>query len=497
MRLLLTHEGYAARTAGRAEEALELLDTFHPELILADVSLPGIDGLELARRIKNDPRTSTIKFVALTASPNSDAQERLRVAGCDGFIVRPADAQTLSHHVRETLDRPVAQRPQTAAPPSSQMFGPGISDEEVEHLRHSFLNEGAERTLHLLETLDEGFDPEQAGKLLHSWAGTGGLLGFPEISKLARANEELLRGGAFRRTDFRESLSALLITFSELRAAVTVPIPGHVSESLRGKRIALIAFSTDRADFLCAALEQVSARPRLYDLADATEAKSIAECELIIVHVRPETLGCVWLDPATIVPEGCTLVLSGDRRDLLSLPPAVQSRQVEFLVDTWHPEEVLMRLHLAASRRGVVVAPPEPVAPQTAASGASHAPASTAQASVVIADDDDLIVTVVSSTLQNYGMSCRHVTNGEDALRIIREHPPSLAVLDVNMPGLDGFEVLAAIRKENLPVCVVLLTARQREDDILRGFQLGADDYLVKPFNPLELVARLKRLLKQ
>jgi len=67
----------------------------------------------------------------------------------------------------------------------------------------------------------------------------------------------------------------------------------------------------------------------------------------------------------------------------------------------------------------------------------------------------------------------------------------------VNMPGHDGYEVLSAVRAANLPVAVILLTARQREGDILRGFQLGADDYLVKPFNPLELMARMKRLLRR
>jgi two-component system alkaline phosphatase synthesis response regulator PhoP len=75
-----------------------------------------------------------------------------------------------------------------------------------------------------------------------------------------------------------------------------------------------------------------------------------------------------------------------------------------------------------------------------------------------------------------------------------RELIPHAAVLDVNMPGMDGFEILSAIRKDGLPVRVVMLTARQHESDVLRGFNLGADDYVVKPFNPLELAARLKRL---
>jgi DNA-binding response OmpR family regulator len=80
-------------------------------------------------------------------------------------------------------------------------------------------------------------------------------------------------------------------------------------------------------------------------------------------------------------------------------------------------------------------------------------------------------------------------------LDMIREFCPHAAVLDVNMPGMDGFEVLAAIRQAALPVKVIMLTARQNERDVLRGFELGADDYVAKPFNPLELAARLKRFL--
>lgn len=65
----------------------------------------------------------------------------------------------------------------------------------------------------------------------------------------------------------------------------------------------------------------------------------------------------------------------------------------------------------------------------------------------------------------------------------------------MNMPGMDGFEVLAAVRAEAIPVRIILLTARHQEHDIVRGFTLGSDDYVVKPFSPMELVARLKRLL--
>ena len=94
-------------------------------------------------------------------------------------------------------------------------------------------------------------------------------------------------------------------------------------------------------------------------------------------------------------------------------------------------------------------------------------------------------------------MDCETANNGRSALEIIRTSQPNAAVLDVNMPAMDGYEVLSAIRSEGLHVRVILLTARQQESDVIRGFTLGADDYMVKPFGPMELVARIKRLLSR
>jgi len=181
------------------------------------------------------------------------------------------------------------------------------------------------------------------------------------------------------------------------------------------------------------------------------------------------------------------LLLAGERADLMNLAPGMQAAAAEYL-GAWEPEEVLMRLALATTRttsRLVV---------QGTKAGRRGGVASP---SVLLADDDPTVLALLRSILRNYGMQCQTAENGQEALRAIRETKPHLAVLDVSMPEPDGYEVLTAIREENLPTLVVMLTARQRETDILRGFQLGADDYLIKPFNPLELVARVRRLLRQ
>lgn len=109
-RVVLAGEGYAVRTANDAEEALRALATFTPRLILMDIQLPGIDGLELTRRLKADPATKDITIVALTAYAMKGDEEKARAAGCDGYITKPIDAITLPQQVAEHVAR--------AAPPA-------------------------------------------------------------------------------------------------------------------------------------------------------------------------------------------------------------------------------------------------------------------------------------------------------------------------------------------------------------------------------------------
>lgn len=94
-RLLLVGEGYDARTATDAEHAMTLIEGFMPRLILMDIQLPGMDGLELTRRLKADPRTQGILIIALTAYAMRGDEERTRAAGCDGYIAKPIDITSL------------------------------------------------------------------------------------------------------------------------------------------------------------------------------------------------------------------------------------------------------------------------------------------------------------------------------------------------------------------------------------------------------------------
>ena len=102
-RVLLVGEGYLVKTASDAEEALALLSDFKPRLILMDLQLPGMDGLELTRKLKSVPETRDILIVALTAYAMKGDEEKARAAGCDGYIPKPIDTQRLPIQVAEYL----------------------------------------------------------------------------------------------------------------------------------------------------------------------------------------------------------------------------------------------------------------------------------------------------------------------------------------------------------------------------------------------------------
>jgi CheY-like chemotaxis protein len=104
--LLLQIEGYGVRTAENAEQALVSLKTFRPDLILMDIQLPGIDGLELTRRLKADRATRQITIVALTAYAMKGDKQKIADAGCDGYVTKPIDTRSLPRRLAAFLNRP-------------------------------------------------------------------------------------------------------------------------------------------------------------------------------------------------------------------------------------------------------------------------------------------------------------------------------------------------------------------------------------------------------
>lgn len=115
---------------------------------------------------------------------------------------------------------------------------------------------------------------------------------------------------------------------------------------------------------------------------------------------------------------------------------------------------------------------------------------------ILVVEDQEEISSIVSKYIENAGYGCHIARDGFEALNIFNNNIIHLVLLDIMMPGIDGFEVLKEIRKIS-EVPVIMLTARQEEVDRLKGFDAGADDYVVKPFSVKELMMRVKRLIKR
>jgi len=344
-RMLLVHEGYEVRTAATAEEALELLETFHPRLVLADIQLPGMDGLEMTRRIKGDPRNGDVLVVALTAYAMKGDEDKARQAGCDGYITKPIDTRALGAKLREYMAEGGPATANSSAAAAAVAAAPAnfVPDEEMRDLREKFLSEGTQTVRLWTDELLGAFQPAAASAVAHQWVGSGGLLGFPRISELAREAEHTLLERPLDTGQFRELLESLDEEFK----------------------------SPTRAD-------QMPAR----------------------------------------APE-----------------------------------------------------------PETPIAGR-----------VLIADDDPNMLALVKAIVQSQSIECLTANDGRAALEAIRQAKPDVVVLDVNMPGMSGYEVLETLRAEGVNVKVLLLTAEERP-------AVAADDFLVKPFNPIDLVVRLKRML--
>ncbi len=116
---------------------------------------------------------------------------------------------------------------------------------------------------------------------------------------------------------------------------------------------------------------------------------------------------------------------------------------------------------------------------------------------ILLVDDEPSILQLARMYLEREGFRVHAVGDGEAALAAVARDLPALMVLDVMLPKLDGFEVCRRLRGQDNPVPILMLTARDEDIDKIVGLELGADDYLTKPFNPRELVARIKAILRR
>ncbi len=434
--IALRSDGFRVHLASSAEQAMTMLQTLRPDALLVDIQLPGINGLELAHTVKQDPRTRDMAVVALTAFGSRDYEQAAAAVGCDGFLTKPIDTRTIGARIRQCIQKD--KRPQQAPPPPparprAQLDAPPCLDglgPEVDSLRHTFLTDGIRKCRLMLGSLDDGFDRNRASILAERWVGAGTALGYPGISSKALYLTDALQTAQYDRSQVRDNLLNLGSAFAEPPESVEPVLPESVAARLASKKVALIGFADDEADRLCVALDRVRASARLFSADEPVGSHGVAVCEVVLLHVRPETAKSPWLTEEWIAQCEQAVVLVGSREQLLSFNPAPHFWACELLIDGWLPEEAVIRLTVALERVEKLRSDFTPAVKR------SHP---NRPREVLIADQDMAVRFLLQAAFEQYGIVCRTAETGGEALRIIRDEAPHAAVLDVGIPEMDGF----------------------------------------------------------
>ncbi len=475
----LREQGFAVEAVASAAEARERLVHARPHAVICDVVMPGMDGFALCRAIKNDPAVAGIPVLLVTSTDVDDSDERLAErAGAEGLVPRTPGFGLLFESLLACLDRRGAGR-----------RGESVVDE----LRARFLADGRAETPRVGSALedDESLEEAETFRTVHRWAGRGSTLGFPAISREARALETAVERGD--RAGARGALAALDRLFRETDPAEAVgersaeipaaAVPPSVAQGLAGRRVALVGFTPAEAERMADTFALAGARAEpLAWRAGLAASPAMSPHDLVVLAALGAPPAAPWLAAGAM--EGCDapLLVVGETESLLQAASTLPEHQL--LVAPWTPESLLLRSYLAI--RG--------------AAGNGAAPEGDgAPREVVIADDDPTILVLLEATLRNYGYRSHLVEDGAQAIEVARRVRPRALIVDINMPGRDGYEVLSTLRGERATrsIPILLLTARHQEADIIRAFDLGASEYMVKPFNPMELVARLRRLVER
>lgn len=118
-------------------------------------------------------------------------------------------------------------------------------------------------------------------------------------------------------------------------------------------------------------------------------------------------------------------------------------------------------------------------------------------ATVLLVEDEAALALIIKDSLEMRGFTVQHAADGEQGLRLFRQQPPDIVVADIMLPRLDGFSLGEQLRRENQTIPLIFLTARSQPADVVRGFELGGNDYLKKPFSMDELVVRIQAQLNR
>ena len=476
-RLLLTNAGFDVRTASDSKEALDVLASFSPRLILMDIQLPGMDGLKLTRHLREHPVTRDAIIVAVTAYAMRGDEEKATAAGCNGYMCKPIDTRTFVSQIRQYLEKD-APNQDSGGDPNNLM----------QSLRNEFIAEGIEASRRFAESDLAPDQLESMQRVAHHWAGMGGTLGFPEITNRARVLERIIetqpagwrQQAAFGFGEMRQLFSGHTATGVEGPG-----VPAELLKSLASKQVGLVGFNENEAARVRAAFDRVRATARdLGALSEGLGLDAMRAHDLIVLNACTEEGVRSWESVLAQPLLEKPVLLVSSRSALLDSKLALLDRAVDFVLEPWDPEELLCRAQRVVGQK------PKP---QQGRAQERRGPL------LVIADDDAMIHTLLTPMLKKMGVEVHSARDGQQAMDAVRKLSPDALVLDIGMPRISGMSVLRELRRDpaNRALQILMLSVRQQRNDISMALAFGATDYAIKPFDPEALVMRIMRMLPQ
>jgi two-component system response regulator VicR len=345
--------------------------------------------------------------------------------------------------------------------------------------------------------------------IAHSLHGSGASFGFPEISEAASVAEHAPT------EELGEKLEALMIVIEKVvkenpiveAAKKESPETDKKKKSSASKKklkILVVDDDSDITDLVCTTLNQLPKKPNITVVDTGGKAQELfvrEEYDLIIMDLMlPDRDGRELISEIKLEFKIKTplLVLSGVKKDEVRVE-CMSLGADKFLAKPFYEEDLLS---LAKNLLGKKAAKKLTLVPMDGEvveeeEDDEEKVKVLAGFDILLAEDDKMQALLIDQMLSKEGATLYHAKNGREAMQLLRSRSFALAILDVNMPMMTGFEVLQRLKDElNLATPVIMLTAMGDEEDIIKGYELGATDYMLKPFSEVLLTARVKSLLK-
>jgi PleD family two-component response regulator len=258
----------------------------------------------------------------------------------------------------------------------------------------------------------------------------------------------------------------------------------NIRQALAGKRFALMGFGADEAALIISTLATVRGLGHVIgDAPNIPGVNSFSPFDACIVNASAVAAADQPTPIELIERSQKPAIIIGALEELVTRFGAISGLHRDFMTRPCEPEQLLLRAYCIL---------------KFVESAAAEIRSRNGVRRIVLADDDATTIVMISTILKHFKFECEVAHDGAEALEIALAKKPSLVLLDVSMPKMDGFEAVTALRSNsatrNTPV--ILVSAHHDEAEVVKGFSLGASDYITKPFNSGELMARIRRVLR-